>query len=135
MEKYIRSKDKIILQDMFPGYIFIKTDYNQIEFDSLLLSMKEEKDGIIRELKKDNVSALTKDEIDLLNVLLDNQLILRISQGIKQDGRTVVISGPLQSLQERIIAVDKKNKIAILDIPMFGRKIKAGISIMQDIEI
>lgn len=52
MEKYIRSKDKIIIQSMFPGYLFIKTNMDQTEFDTLLLLMKEERDGVIRELKK-----------------------------------------------------------------------------------
>ena len=66
MEKYIRSKDKIIIQSMFPGYLFFKTNMNQTEFDTLLLLMKEERDGVIRELKKEEVSALTKEEIKLL---------------------------------------------------------------------
>ena len=46
---------------MFPGYLFIKTKMNQTEFDTLLLLMKEERDGVIRELKKEEVSALTKE--------------------------------------------------------------------------
>lgn len=45
MERYIRSKDKIVIQNMFPGYLFIKTRMNQTEFDTFLLLMKEERDG------------------------------------------------------------------------------------------
>ena len=43
MERYIRSKDKIVIQNMFPGYLFIKTRMNQTEFDTFLLLMKERK--------------------------------------------------------------------------------------------
>ena len=39
MERYIRSKDKIVIQNMFPGYLFIKTRMNQTEFDTFLLLM------------------------------------------------------------------------------------------------
>ena len=69
-EKYIRSKDKVIINPMFPGYLFIKTSKDQIEFDTMLTLMYEQKDGVIKELKKDEVSALTKDEIHLLHLLL-----------------------------------------------------------------
>lgn len=36
-EKYIRSKDKVITNPMFPGYLFIKTSKDQIEFVQCLL--------------------------------------------------------------------------------------------------
>ena len=60
MERYIRSKDKIVIQNMFPGYLFIKTTMNQTEFDTLLLLMKEERDGVIKELKKEEVTSFFK---------------------------------------------------------------------------
>ena len=75
MEKYIRSKDKIIIQTMFSGYLFIKTNMDQTEFDTLLLFMKEERDGVIRELKKEEVSALTKEEIKQLHPEYDYYVI------------------------------------------------------------
>ena len=64
MEKYIASKETMILQVMFPGYVFVETTLDQLEFDAFLSSMDEEKDGIIRELRKEDVSALTDDEKD-----------------------------------------------------------------------
>lgn len=97
MERYIRSKDKIVIQNMFPGYLFIKTTMNQTEFDTLLLLMKEERDGVIRELKKEEVSALTKEEIKLLDILLNKQYILVMSKGYKINGRTKIIEGSLKN--------------------------------------
>ena len=55
MEKHIHSKNILVLKPMFPGYLFIKTTYNQIKFDTLLTLMYEQKDGVIRELKKEDV--------------------------------------------------------------------------------
>lgn len=127
MEKYIRSKDITILQVMFPGYLFIQTTLNQIEFDSMLYLMKEEKDGVIRELKKEDISALTSDEIQLLHQLLDDRGILVMSEGYKENEKTIVTKGPLKNLQDSIIAVYKKDRLAILNIQFLKRNIKAGI--------
>lgn len=134
MERYIRSKDKIVIDNMFPGYLFIKTEMNQIEFDTFLLLMNEQRDGIIRELKKDDVSALTDKEIYLLKLLLNNQYVLKMSKGYKVNGKTVVIEGPLKKLEKHIISVDKKSHEAVLNIKFLNRKIKAGIE-MQNNEV
>ena len=127
MERYIRSKDMIVLINMFPGYLFIKTTMNQTEFDTLLLLMKEERDGVIKELKKEEVSALTKEEIKLLDILLNKQYLLVMSKGYKINGRTKIIEGPLKELEEHIVAVDKKSHEAVLNIQFLNKKLKAGI--------
>lgn len=134
MEKYIRSKDKIIIQNMFPGYLFIKTKMNQSEFDTFLYLMNEQRDGVIRELKKEEVSALTKEEIKLLDLLLNKDYLLVTSKGYKVNGKTKIIEGPLKELEEHIIAVDKKSHEAILNIEFLNKKIKAGIE-MQNNEV
>lgn len=107
---------------------------NQIEFDTFLLLMKEEKNGVIKELKKDDVSALTKDEIHLLKLLLNEQYVLKMSKGYKQTNKTIVVEGPLKALQEHIVSVNKREHFAILNIEFLNRRIKAGIE-MQDKEI
>ena len=89
IEKHLHSTNELVLKPLFPGYIFIKTKMNQIEFDTFLLLMKEEKNGVIRELKKDDVSALTKDEIHLLKLLLNEQYILKMSKGYRQTNKTI----------------------------------------------
>ena len=114
MERYIRSKDKIIIQNMFPGYLFIKTTMNQTEFDTLLLLMKE--------------------EIKLLDILLNKQYILVMSKGYKINGRTKIIEGPLKKLEEHIVSVDKKSHEAVLNIEFLNKKLKAGIE-MQNKEV
>lgn len=126
MEKYIGSKGLVDLQVMFPGYLFVKTDLSQQEF-SLIISINDDKDGIIRELKKNDVSALTDEEIDIFTHLLDDNAILKMSQGYKENGKTVVTEGPLIYFQDKIVAVNKKDMFAILNIEFLKRKIKAGM--------
>lgn len=118
-EKYIRSKDKVIINPMFPGYLFIKTipEINEVAH--------------IKELKKDEVSALTKDEIHLLHLLLNKHYILKISKGYKEDGRLILTEGPLMKLQEHITAIIPKDHLAILNIKFLNRKIKAGLEMQN----
>lgn len=132
METYIRKKDEVVLKMMFPGYLFIETTMNQEEFDILLNSLNEEKDGIIKELKKNEVSALTDDEVQLMYQLLNKQGIFKMSEGYKENGKTIITKGPLLSFQENIIDTNKRDQIAILDIKFLNRNIKAGLKIKQN---
>lgn len=132
METYIHSKDEIILKVMFPGYLFIETNMNQKEFDILLNLLNEEKDGIIKEVKKDDVSALTDDEIQLMYQLLNKNGILKMSEGYKVNGKTMITKGPLLHFQDEIIDTNKRDMFAILDIKFLNRNIKAGLMFKQN---
>lgn len=132
METYIHSKDEIILKVMFPGYLFIETNMNQKEFDILLNLLNEEKDGIIKELKKDDVSALTDDEIQLMYQLLNKNGILKMSEGYKVNGKTIITKGPLLHFQDEIIDTNKRDMFTILDIKFLNRNIKAGLMFKQN---
>lgn len=46
-----RKTKEITIKPMFSNYIFVKTDLNQSEFNDLLLKMKDENDGLIKQLK------------------------------------------------------------------------------------
>lgn len=127
MESYHRLSNQILLKTMFPGYVFIKSELNQSEFDALLSSLSDERNGIIKELKKSEVSALTKDEIDLYQRLWNQNGILIMSEGYKENGKTIVTKGPLLPFQEEIIATDKRDMVAVLKLTFLDRNIKAGI--------
>ncbi|MCI8850281.1 MAG: antitermination protein NusG [Erysipelotrichaceae bacterium] len=127
MESYHRLSNQIMLKTMFPGYVFIKSELNQSEFDALLSSLSDERNGIIKELKKSEVSALTQDEIDLYQRLWNQNGILVMSEGYKENGKTIVTKGPLLSFQEEIIATDKRDMVAVLKLTFLDRNIKAGI--------
>lgn len=132
MESYMHRTDEIVLKVMFPGYLFVETELHQDEFNTLLYSLNEEKDGIIKELKKTDVSALTDDEIHLLSKLLNKQGILKMSEGYKENNRTIVTKGPLLQFQEQIIDTNKRDMIAILEIKFLNRNIKAGMLFKQN---
>ena len=55
---------------MFNNYVFVKTHLNQNEFNDLLLKMREENDGLIKQLKNVDATALTEKEIEFFNFCL-----------------------------------------------------------------
>lgn len=52
-----------------------------------------------------------------------------MSEGYKENGVTVVTDGPLKEFQQDIVAVNKKDMLAILRIQFLNRKIKAGLRV------
>lgn len=128
--EYYRRKEKdYAIKPLFSGYIFVKTKMNQKQFNYLLQSMKEEKSGLIRQLVNKDISALTKDEIDMFNKLLNSQYITTMSQAYLDNGKAKVYEGPLQYFENNIVKIDKHNQLAYLDLSFMDRKIKVGLTI------
>lgn len=128
-EFYYRKTKEYMISPMFPNYIFIKTHYDQIDFNILINRMGEEKNGLIRQLSKDDVSALRKDEIEMFDLLLDENHVVRMSQAYLQDGKAKVYEGPLKSFENQIVKVDIHNQYAYLDLTFMNRRIKVGLKI------
>lgn len=133
--EYYRRVDKSIdIKPMFNGYIFIKTTMDQIQFNSLLQSMKDEKDGLIKQLINQETSALRKEEIEMFNKILDDSYIASMSQAYLDNGKAKVYEGPLQHFEKNIIKVDKHNQLAYLNISFMDRVIRLGLKITSKSE-
>ena len=129
IEYYRRDIKGNALKPLFPGYIFVKSEMNQSDFDNFLYKLGEQKDGLIKQLKEDGVSALRDEEIEMFNILLNDEGILEMSQAFIEDKRAKVIEGPLIYYQYHIVKVDKHNKLAYLDIEFMNRQILVGLNI------
>lgn len=134
MEKYLRSIDHVVDDVvMFPGYLFVESDLDQMEFSAFLKSLSEEKDGVIRELKENGVSALTEEEQEFYHILFDDHYLLKMSYGYREGNRTLIYAGPLVKLQDDITKVDRKNGIAYLKQQFMHRNIQAGLMETKEI--
>ena len=129
MEMYRRDSTELILDTMFPGYVFVKTDMDQFEFDQFLFHLQEQKKGFIKELKKEDVSSLTKEEIEFINDFLDDSFILRMSYGARIDGRSIPFKGPLVKYMNHIKRVNFYRNIAYLDMEFMHRAIMVGFTV------
>ena len=127
MEYYRRDFNSTAVKTMFPGYVFVETDLGQSEFDLFLQNMAEEKSGLIRELKHQEVSALNAQELELFRKLLNTKGVLKMSQASIVNGRARVTSGPLKSFESNIVKLDRHNRLAVLDLAVLDREISAGL--------
>lgn len=138
MEMHLRTQG-LIKRQMFPNYIFIKTEMGQLEFSDFLKSLDYQKDGVIKELKYldeqsmnfDFISALTKTEIQIFDHLFDEQGIVRLSKVKFINNQPVIYEGPLINYNYNIKKLDIHNGLAYLDIDFQGSQVVAGIKLVK----
>lgn len=133
MEYYRRDIKGNALKMLFPGYIFVRSEMEQRDFDNLLYELGEQRDGLIKQLKDEGVTALRQEEVDMLKKLLNSKGILEMSQAFIKDKKAIVTYGPLIYYQDHIVKVDKHNKLAYLDIEFMNRQILVGLNIKSKI--
>lgn len=56
--------------------------------------------------------------------------VIRMSYGYCENGKYVVMEGPLKGYEERIVSVDRRKRKAYLDIEINGHLAKAGLGLM-----
>ena len=95
------------------------TVYQLREFSTVLLKYEEE------------VSALTDEEIRILNMLLDDKKILRMSYGELVNKKIHVTQGPLKNMDEYIVKYDKHNRLATLNLNFLNQIWKVGVTIPE----
>jgi transcriptional antiterminator NusG len=115
---------------LFPGYLFLVTDYA---------------DGLAQELR--NVPAFTKllsnggkfislnaDEVAWISAFTkQDSRVIEMSEGIIEGDKVIVFKGPLINYGGSIRKIDRHKRIAYLDIGMFGRTmtVKVGMEIVR----
>lgn len=129
LEYYRRDIDGYAYKPLFANYVFVKASIDQRSFDLLLSHMIEVRDDIIAQLKYEEVSALREEEVRLLEQLLDDSHVLRMSKAVLKEKRAKVYEGPLKRFEKNIKKVDKHNRLAYLDIAFMNREIQAGLVI------
>ena len=128
-EFYLRKTKDYDIKPMFKGYIFIKTEMGQVDFHHFLQRLRSEEEGLIKQLIKEDVSALREKEINMFEKLLDDSYTARMSQAYLVNGRAKVYEGPLKYFEMNIVKVDKHNQLAYLDLAFMDRKIQTGLRI------
>ena len=81
MEFYRRDRKELDKKPMFPGYIFVRSNKEQEEFDLSLKSIEEKSWDYIKQLKEDGRTALTEEEKNFFENLLDEAGVAKMSYG------------------------------------------------------
>lgn len=132
-EHYRRDKDEIEIKSLFPGYLFVKTQKSQKEFNDWLRS-QENKKGVVYQLSYKETQAMTQEEIRILDSFLDDEGIFRMSYGHLENRRLVIDKGPLMKFDPYIIKYDKRNREVELNLSFIEQQWRASVTLIEKIE-
>lgn len=127
----IQGVYKLLIKPMFPGYLFIKTDEEQVYIERLFHEYRMKASGLKKLLKYDEegTKSLREEEIDFLDSILDESYILKISTGVIINRNIVIHKGPLKGLERNIKKINRHTCIANLYVKIFNKEIQAGLEI------
>lgn len=120
---------------MFPSYLFVKSDLDQKDFNLCLLKLRSQRSGIVKQLKYDNegTSALREDEKALLERLMDEEHVVKHSKAIIEGDQIIVMEGPLQGMESRIVKIDRHKRLAYLACELLGRPVRISMEVVKKI--
>ncbi len=128
-KKHIQGKWKIQKRILFPGYVFLDAD----ESEQLSRKLKNVS-GLTKLLGTgDEVVPLTEEEVRFLMAFGGDEQIVQISEGIIENSKVIILSGPLTGKEGYIKKIDRHKRKALLEISLFGRmqRIQVGLEILS----
>ena len=184
-ELWMGSLGQTVVEPLFPGYVFIRSDMGRRELHEFIRSHQSEIFSFVKELwmtggtqtsggdvldsGEDMLTDLTDDESELLDFILGFQYedsmeaqtddevskdvavqpadtgkngkkiwyrkipeygVLSMSFGYREnDGRYVVVEGPLKGHEDRIVDVNPKDRRAYLNLKVGGKWARVGLEI------
>lgn len=129
----IKGEYQILIKPMFPGYLFIKTDEEQVYIEQLFQEYRMKIRGFKKLLKHDEEGTIVlyQEEIQFLDEILDEHYILRMSRGIISNNVTIIEEGPLRGLEKNIKKIDRHTCLAKLYVQILHKEVQAGLEITR----
>lgn len=113
------------LRVLFPGYVFLVSD----EKEKLFFELKRVI-GLTKLLGTgETIVPLTNEEVNFLLRLGGEEQTVEMSEGIIENDRVVVLSGPLKGNEGLIRKIDRHKRKALLEIEMFGRTVEMQVGL------
>ncbi len=143
-EYYRRDRKENDTKPLFPGYLFVYSDMDRQELHEFLAGQREKIPSFLRELglgrkelsgepdweNENAVADLTDDECRFLDLMLDEKGIQRLSAGYRENsGNIVVMEGPLREFAQKIVRVDRHERLAYLNLRFREFDVMAGLEI------
>lgn len=127
-KKRINGKWTTQKKTLYPGYLFVVTE----ELETLHEELKHV-EGLTKLIGTgETIVPLSQDEIDFLKRFAGENQVVEMSEGIIEQSKVIVTSGPLAGMEGFIRKIDRHKRKAYLEIPMFGRiqNVQVGLEIV-----
>lgn len=133
-EKYRKVKGQPTKQlaHLLPGYLFFVSDHPQ-ELQKLLKRIPE----FAKTLGDDDGAIpLYEEEVTYLQRYLDQEKVLKMSEGYLVGDRLVVTDGPLTYYEGKIVKINRHKRTAVLEMEFLGKKtqVTVGLEVVRKIE-
>ena len=119
---------RLVTEVMFPGYVFLSTGDIDAVRERLKLST-----SFARLLGAgDAIFSLTPEEAAFVSEFGGAGHVVGMSEGVIEDGRTVVRSGPLRGREDLIRKIDRHKRVAFLDVGLLDQvRVRVGLEITR----
>ena len=122
----MRGEWRLVKRLLFPGYLFFVTDDVESlnkEFMRVPVSTRILGNG-------ENVfSPLTDKERDWFLSFLDDEHVVRMSEGVIEGDKVTVTRGPLMGFEGDICKIDRHKRRACIKVSLFGRTVPASVGL------
>jgi transcriptional antiterminator NusG len=119
---------------MFPGYLFVDTDIDSVEFYRHALTARWYLQEIIRVVRYGTAFhiAITSSERELLDGLLGQARCLEASKGIIAGDAIYITEGPLIGRESIIRHIDRHKRRATIELDILGapRRVEVALEIV-----
>lgn len=110
---------------LFPGYLFVITE----EIKELAAELNKIT-GFTKVLgDKDFLMPLSDAEVNLLKRLGGDEQIVEMSIGVIEHDKIIINEGPMQGLEGFIRKIDRRKRLARIEIEMFGQVVEAQVGV------
>ena len=135
--KYSNGRIQMESKIMFPGYVFLESDFNSVE---MILRMKEFIHYYKAPLKllkygDSDEFAMRKEEKGIFQSFCNIDYCIKASTGVIKGKKTIVLNGPLKGKENMIKKIDRSRRKAVININIMGKcvPITVGLDILQKI--
>ena len=132
-EKRIQKKFKGEWQEvqsvLFPGYLFVVAE-DITEFAAALVAVPE----FTKMLKADNeIVPIYPEEEAVLTRLVDQDEIVKMSEGMIENDRVIIFDGPLKGMEGTIQRINRHKRVAVIQMELFERvmQVEVGLEIVE----
>lgn len=127
----IKGKKDYVIKDLYPDYIFIKTDMNQDEFDEQYKEFFQTIQGYAELLEFDEIYALNSQEQQLMERMFGEGYIVKHSIGNIVNSVLRVDEGPLVGLEDKVIKIDRHKRLATLNFHALSKNMIVPLEVVS----
>lgn len=114
-----------IRRTVFPSYVFVHVDMRPRVYHFI-----RQLPHVIRLLGENSPEAVPDEQMEIVTLFAPGGRDFDVSQGKKQDGKTVITAGPLLQLEGHIVKMNARGRRATVEVPILNDTYQVDVGII-----